>query len=144
MSWSEQTVKQTACLREKQKQQQQAKCSTTKVFFYFQGKLFKRNQYETLYRSGDNAKNYQKGHLLPFSIYSFDERYGKSTFDYSNAVPQRAEWNMGVWKSFEKAIKRYTQLTCGCRYRGEMYLLTGTSQFYKNPAIKQPVSYRFT
>lgn len=92
------------------------------------GGLFSRTQYEDLYHSTD-AANYQKGHLLPFSIYSFHENYGKSTFDYSNAVPQRADWNQGVWKSFEKAVKRYTQLTCGCRYRGTMYLLTGTSHF---------------
>lgn len=105
--------------------------------------LFSRPQYENWYRHDKNAENYQKGHLLPFSIYSFDENYGKSTFDYSNAVPQRAEWNQGDWKSFEKAIKRYTQLSCGCRYRGKMYLLTGTSQFYMDPwsrVIKKRVS----
>ncbi|XP_044181703.1 uncharacterized protein LOC114960528 [Acropora millepora] len=94
-----------------------------------QGDLFFKTDYDDLYSKGKNAAHYQRGHLLPFSIYSFDENYGKSTFDYSNAVPQRAEWNQGDWKSFEKAIKRYTQLTCGCRYRGKMYLLTGTSQF---------------
>lgn len=91
--------------------------------------LFLKTHYDALYSIGKNDGNYQKGHLLPFSIYSFDENYGESTFDYSNAVPQRAEWDQGDWKSFEKAIKRYTQLTCGCRYRGTMYLLTGTSQF---------------
>lgn len=110
------------------------------------GDLFLKTHYDNLYREGTNAAHYQKGHLLPFSIYSFDKNYGQSTFDYSNAVPQRAEWNQGVWKSFEKAIKRYTQLTCGCRYRGTMYLLTGTSQFAyhisKSKLEQEPEFYR--
>lgn len=112
------------------------------------GDLFLKTHYDDLYSKGKNAKNYQKGHLLPFSIYSFDVNYGKSTFDYSNAVPQRAEWNQGVWKSFESAIKRYTQLTCGCRYRGTMYLLTGTSQFayyyniFQSKLLQTPENFR--
>ena len=109
-----------------------------------------KTHYDDLYSKGKNAAHYQKGHLLPFSIYSFGVNYGKSTFDYSNAVPQRAESNQGVWKSFESAIKRYTQLTCGCRYRGKMYLLTGTSQFayyyssFTSKFLQVPVSYRLT
>ncbi|XP_074606523.1 uncharacterized protein LOC141859607, partial [Acropora palmata] len=114
------------------------------------GDLFLKTHYDDLYSKGKNAAHYQKGHLLPVSIYSFDVNYGKSTFDYSNAVPQRAEWNQGVWKSFESAIKRYTQLTCGCRYRGTMYLLTGTSQFayhyniFSAKLLQTRVNYRLT
>ena len=104
-----------------------------------------------MYQQATNKWNYHKGHLLPFAIYSFDDNYGKSTFDYSNAVPQEAKWNNRVWRFSEAAIKAYTKQKCAQEYKGTMYLLTGTSQFayYLNPDPNPPwkqteVSYRLT
>lgn len=88
--------------------------------------LYLRNVYDDLY-SGVSDE-FDKGHLNPFAINSFREDYAKSTFVYSNAVPQYSQWNRGAWKEYEKAIRHYTQMTCGCRHRGKMYLMTGTSK----------------
>lgn len=102
--------------------------------------LLSREQYDALYQQATKQWNYNKGHLLPFAIYSFDKKYGKSTFDYSNGVPQRAEWNGKVWAFSEAAIKDYTEQKCAQEYKGTMYLLTGTSQFayYLNPDPNPP------
>lgn len=87
--------------------------------------LYPRSVYDDLY-SGVSDE-FDKGHLNPFAINSFREDYAKSTFVYSNAVPQYSQWNRGAWKEYEKAIRHYTQMTCGCRKKGKMYLMTGTS-----------------
>ena len=89
-----------------------------------------------------------RGHLNPFVINSFDNYYAKSTFVYTNAVPQYSKWNRGAWKDYEKAIRRYTQLTCGCEHRGTIYLMTGTSAInFKlvsgEPKLEKKVSLRF-
>ena len=86
-----------------------------------------------------------RGHLNPFAINSFSPDYARSTFVYTNAVPQYSHWNRGAWKEYEKAIRRYTQLTCGCKYRGTMYLMTGTSDinFDLNSYTYDSVSLQF-
>lgn len=86
--------------------------------------LYDKDTYDALYKG---AKSMDRGHLNPFAINSFSPDYARSTFVYTNAVPQYSQWNRGAWKEFEKSIRRYTQLTCGCEHRGTMYLITGTS-----------------
>ena len=89
----------------------------------------------------------ERGHLNPFAINSFSPDYARSTFVYTNAVPQYSEWNQGEWKAYEKAIRRYTQMTCGCERRGTMYLMTGTSdvefQVVKGQLNHKKVSLQF-
>ncbi|XP_029182631.2 uncharacterized protein LOC114950653 [Acropora millepora] len=86
--------------------------------------LYPKKTYDELYKA---AKSMDKGHLNSHAINSFNKDYTKSTFVYTNAVPQYSQWNRGAWKEYEKAIRRYTQMTCGCKHRGTMYLMTGTS-----------------
>lgn len=67
-----------------------------------------------------------KGHLVPARTYSFTDNQIKSTFTYTNAVPQYASFNSGEWSDWEANIRAYAVNTCSAR-KGDLYLLTGTS-----------------
>ena len=71
---------------------------------------------------------FQRGHLNPVKINSFDEKHVQATFTYSNAVPQYGGLNGGAWKTFEGQIVDHVQKNCQDR-KGTMYLMTGTSKF---------------
>ena len=68
-----------------------------------------------------------KGHLVPAQIYSFSDACIRSTFTYTNAVPQYATFNSGQWSKYERRIRHYAVDTCSQKWRGNLYLLTGTS-----------------
>ena len=74
----------------------------------------------------DGQKTYDKGHLLPSAIYSFDEDYMESTFTYTNAVPQVGTFNKGVWQTYERKIREFAE-TCGIK-GGNFYAITGVAQ----------------
>ena len=78
-----------------------------------------------------NAQRADKGHLNPVKINTFDQNHVKATFTYSNAVPQYLGFNRGEWKKFEGLIVNYVQTKCAAKTPtgGEMYLMTGTSNF---------------
>ena len=67
-----------------------------------------------------------KGHLVPAETYSFSEENIKSTFVYTNAVPQYQKFNSGQWGTYEKKIREYGKDTCA-NNGGDLYLLTGIS-----------------
>ena len=50
-----------------------------------------------------------------------------STFTYTNAVPQIAGFNRGVWAQYEKKIREYAKNTCSPN-GGDLYLITGISE----------------
>lgn len=93
-------------------------------------------------RQGSDALYYQsgldKGHLNPVKINSFVKEYVKSTFTYTNAVPQYPGWNRGQWKKYEGYIANYVQSVCAGKYGGTMYLLTGTSHFHLTVGVGSP------
>ena len=49
----------------------------------------------------------------------------RSTFFYTNAVPQRPAFNSGQWSQFERKIRDYAINDC-TKDDGNLYLLTGT------------------
>ena len=50
----------------------------------------------------------------------------RSTFVYTNAVPQRPAFNSGQWSQYERMIRDYATDHC-TKDDGTLYLLTGTS-----------------
>lgn len=68
-----------------------------------------------------------RGHMNPVVLNTFDERFKKATFTYSNAVPQFKVSNGIRWAEFEMRIANYAK-TCGAG-GGTLYLLTGKSKF---------------
>lgn len=67
-----------------------------------------------------------KGHLVPAETYSFSVDHIRSTFIYTNAVPQYAKFNTGQWSNHEKRIRDYAKNICS-KNGGDLYLLTGIS-----------------
>ena len=74
-----------------------------------------------------DEKIYDKGHLLPAMTYSFSEAYMRSTFTYTNAVPQISGFNRGQWAQYEKRIRQYATRECSPN-GGDLYLITGISE----------------
>ena len=56
-----------------------------------------------------------------------------STFTYTNTVPQRPGFNMGMWFEFENSIRRYAKNDC-IPNGGTLYLLSGTSFVHSEPS----------
>ena len=80
---------------------------------------------------GKGLQGFDKGHLDPAHINSFNKDHVLATFTYSNAVPQYAHFNRGTWSSFEHKIVEYVTMQCAKQHGSSavMYLLTGTSKF---------------
>ncbi|KAK2570020.1 hypothetical protein P5673_004756 [Acropora cervicornis] len=99
-------------------------------------------QAKDISRQGSDALYYKsgldKGHLNPVHINSFNKEYVKSTFTYTNAVPQYLGWNRGQWKVYEGYIADYVQSVCAKMFSGTMYLLTGTSHFHLEVGVDSP------
>ena len=66
------------------------------------------------------------GHLVPAETYSFTVNHIRSTFVYTNAVPQYAAFNGGKWSAYERKIRDYARKECR-RQNGNLYQLTGIS-----------------
>ena len=67
-----------------------------------------------------------KGHLVPAQTYSFSKAHFRSTFTFTNAVPQYGTFNSGQWSQYEKKIRKYAE-TCS-KQGADLYLLTGISE----------------
>ena len=67
-----------------------------------------------------------KGHLVPAETYSFSLHHVRSTFVYTNAVPQYQTFNSGQWSKYEDMIRDYGKNKCA-KKKGTLYLLTGIS-----------------
>ena len=67
-----------------------------------------------------------KGHLVPAETFSFTDNNIRSTFVYTNAVPQYQTLNSGQWSVYEEKIRKYGENTCA-KNGGNLYLLTGIS-----------------
>lgn len=90
---------------------------------------------------GTGPQGFDKGHLNPAHINSFDKQHVLATFTYSNAVPQYSHFNRGPWSSYEDKIVSYVTAQCAGQ-RGSsavMYLLTGTSNFRLQLGADEPV-----
>lgn len=89
---------------------------------------------------GTGRKGFDKGHLDPAHINSFDKDHVLATFTYSNAVPQYGFFNRGPWKRFEDKIVDYVTTQCAAQHRPSavMYLLTGTSKFRLQVGSNKP------
>ncbi|KAJ7370291.1 DNA/RNA non-specific endonuclease [Desmophyllum pertusum] len=71
---------------------------------------------------------YDKGHLVPSHTYSSTQQRHRSTYTFTNAVPQRPTFNRGQWSQFEGRIRDYAEHTCiPPPVSGVLYLLTGSS-----------------
>ncbi|CAH3128686.1 unnamed protein product [Pocillopora meandrina] len=78
---------------------------------------------------------YIRGQLVPALTLSNTGKGDEgwlSTFTYTNAVPQRPDFNMGEWFEFENKIRSYARDDC-IPNRGKLYLLTGTSFVHSEP-----------
>lgn len=75
---------------------------------------------------------YHRGHLVPKKTYSSTPESVRSTYTYTNAVPQRPAFNSGQWSQFEKRIRKYAE-TCTKVLEGKLYLLTSTSFVHFQP-----------
>jgi len=89
---------------------------------------------------GTGRKGFDKGHLDPAHINSFDKDHVLATFTYSNAVPQYGFFNRGPWKRFEDKIVDYVTTQCAAQHgrSAVMYLLTGTSKFRVQVGSNKP------
>lgn len=80
---------------------------------------------------GSNAiyagQQYDKGHLFPAKTSSTTAASSRSTFQYTNAVPQRPAFNRGQWRVFESSIRQYALQCTGAPLNGQLYLITGAS-----------------
>ena len=80
--------------------------------------------------------------MVPAQTFSSnDERY-LSTYKHTNAVPQRAPFNVGQWSQFERRIRVYAQNTCTqAPANGVLFLITGTAfvHIQNNPLQVNPV-----
>ncbi|XP_020621349.1 uncharacterized protein LOC110059023, partial [Orbicella faveolata] len=72
-------------------------------------------------------KPYDRGHLVPGATYSATLDRFRSTFVYTNAVPQRQTFNRGQWSRFERRIRVYAQQCTQGPQPGTLYLITGTA-----------------
>lgn len=80
-----------------------------------------------------------KGHLLPAETFSFSQNHLRSTFTYTNAVPQYAAFNSGQWAKYERKIREYATNKCS-EQGGTLYLLTGISEVRIQIHKGQPVA----
>ncbi|XP_015775232.1 PREDICTED: uncharacterized protein LOC107353403 [Acropora digitifera] len=80
---------------------------------------------------GNNAiyrkQPYDKGHLVPAQTYSSNPNRFRSTFFYTDAVPQRHTFNGGKWFQYEHRIRVYAQQCTEGPQSGTLYLITGTA-----------------
>lgn len=82
---------------------------------------------------------FHRGHLAPAQTLSdtgYDGAGFRSTFFYTNAVPQRPAFNSGLWSQFERKIRDYAINDC-TKDDGTLYLLTGTLFTNWNPHTDQ-------
>ena len=97
----------------------------------------KNNQGSTkMYRG---VRFIHKGHLLPAGTFSFSKDHLRSTFTFTNAVPQYAAFNSGQWAKYERRIRTYATNTCRVK-DGTLYLLTGISEVRIQIRDGQPVA----
>ena len=98
------------------------------------------------YGRGKGPQGFDKGHLNPAHINSFDKDHIRATFTYSNAVPQYGHFNRGPWNRYETKIMDYVKSQCAAQ-RGEsavMYLLAGTSKFRLQVGADKPTQEKET
>ena len=76
---------------------------------------------------------FYKGQLVPGATYSSTEERFRSTFEYTNAVPQRSGLNEGYWSQFEERIRLYAQQCTQGLSPGTLYLITGTAFGHIDP-----------
>ncbi len=86
-------------------------------------------------------QQFDKGHLVPGATYSNTADSLRSTFVYTNAVPQRPTFNRGQWCQFERRIRVYAQQCTQGPRLGTLYLITGTAfgHIRNNPQGMNPV-----
>ena len=86
-------------------------------------------------------QQFDKGHLVPGATYSNTADSLRSTFVYTNAVPQRPAFNRGQWSQFERRIRVYAQRCTQGPRPGTLYLITGNAfgHIRNNPQGINPV-----
>lgn len=102
-----------------------------KIFFYLEKIGIENQGSDAIYPS----LPYIRGQLVPALTLSNTGKGDEgwlSTFTYTNAVPQRPDFNMGEWLEFENKIRSYARNDC-IPNRGKLYLLTGTSFVHSEP-----------
>ena len=89
---------------------------------------------------GTGPQGFDKGHLNPAHINSFDKQHVLATFTYSNAVPQYGHFNRGPWGRYEDKIVDYVTKQCAGKYgpSAVMYLMTGASKFRLEVGADKP------
>jgi endonuclease G len=66
-----------------------------------------------------SSSGYDKGHLCPAADMAFDARAIDETFYMSNISPQRAPFNMGIWRELEELTRDWA------RKFKQVYVVTG-------------------
>ena len=62
---------------------------------------------------------YDRGHLCPAGDRRFSEYAYNETFYTSNIVPQRKDFNAGVWNRLEQQVRQW------CKTYGDIFIITG-------------------
>ena len=73
--------------------------------------------------------------MAPAHTLSSDKWAFRSTFRYTNAVPQRPSFNAGEWSKFERRIRKYAKV-CTNDDKGVLYLLSGTAFVYVDAVVE--------
>ena len=69
----------------------------------------------------------ERGHLAAFETLSYSAASGRTSFSYTNAVPQYRTFNRGQWRVYEVRIRQFAKDKCAA-LGGSLYLITGTSE----------------
>ena len=80
-------------------------------------KIPKQNQLSSTI--SDYQPAYHRGHQIPSADRLCSEEANKQTFFYSNATPQRATFNQGIWLRLESMVRDYAN------HCDTLYIVTG-------------------
>ncbi len=75
------------------------------------------------------GSGYDRGHLCPAGDRRFSEFAFNETFYTSNIVPQRKDFNAGIWNRLEQQVRQW------CKAYGDIYVITGGVLEHNLPEI---------
>lgn len=95
--------------------------------FTYDKKIDKKYQRGYSFYKNLNADSmlYDRGHLVPFGDFTWDNNYANKTMIYTNTVPQYYRFNRGLWRKLENHFARYAR-------NNMVFLIVITGVIYKD------------